>query len=112
MDKKEEVICERCNGTGFITDEKSHQDVCPVCLGLGTIIQNKEKITLTRSKSGLKKNVIWTLIALSIYYVIFFFFYIQGDLNILVTVVILIAGHMAAISYIVGYMIIKSLPRL
>jgi len=109
--KKEEVVCETCSGTGFITDSNGHRDVCPVCMGLGTTVENVEKRPLIKSKSDLRKNVVWTLIALSIFYVVFFFFYIRGDFGIFATVIILISGHMAAITYIVGYMIIKALPR-
>ncbi len=111
MTEKEEIVCEQCSGTGFVLDSSGHSDVCPACFGLGTTLETKEKRPLTKSKSGLRKNVVWTLIGLSIFYAVFFFFYIRGDLGIFATVVILISGHMAAISYIVGYMILKSMQN-
>ncbi|MCL5881716.1 MAG: hypothetical protein M1592_03940 [Candidatus Thermoplasmatota archaeon] len=100
-----ELICERCNGTGYITDNSGKQDVCPICFGLGTYKTSDPLPPLSRSKRDIKKMLIYTLLGLGIYYAVFFYYFIQGDISVTAAIIILIAGHAVAITFIVLYVL-------
>lgn len=69
-----ELICSKCNGTGFASDDSGRVEVCPDCYGLGTIKTTDPLPPLTKSKKSLRKVLLSTFIALGIYYGIFFYY--------------------------------------
>ncbi len=100
-----ELICEKCNGTGYVLDGSGKQDVCPRCFGLGTYKTSEPLPPLSRSKKDIRKMLIYTLAGLGIYYSVFFYYFIEGYLSVTEAIIILITGHAVAITFIVIYIL-------
>ncbi len=103
-----ELVCSKCNGTGYATDSSGHVEVCPECFGLGTVKTTDPPPPLSKSKRSIRKVLLSTFIGLGIYYGVFFYYYDSGMLSITDAIVILLAGHFVAISFIVLYVLFSS----
>ncbi len=103
-----ELICSKCNGTGYATDTSGHVEVCPECFGLGTVKTTDPLPPLSKSKKSLRKALLFTFIGLGIYYGVFFYYYVSGALTITDAIIILLAGHFVAISFLVIYILFSS----
>ncbi len=106
----EEVVCERCGGTGTVMIS-DHRDVCPECLGLGILNQEKTVEPLSKSKSSIKRFVEWVIGALLVFYGIFFYLLIAYHLDPTDMIIILLVGHTVAFGSIVLYLLLGSVYR-
>lgn len=105
---EQELICEKCNGTGFSVDSSGHTEVCSKCYGLGTYRTSDPMPPLSKSKKNIRRVLIYTMLALGIYYGIFFYYYIGGFISVSYAIIILLAGHFVAITFIVLYILFSS----
>lgn len=103
----EDIICERCGGSGFV-EVSGHKDVCPECLGLGVLRVEKTVEKMSSSKRSLKRFVVWVMFFLSVFYILFFYFYIVVGFNATEMIIILLTGHAVALTSIVMYMLFGS----
>ncbi len=103
---EEELICDRCNGIGSILDDTGREDVCDKCFGLGYVKEVYTPPPLSESKLKLKRAIIYTFLALTVYYAAFSYSFIEFALTPVETLIILLAGHFAAVSFLVFYILI------
>lgn len=102
---EEELVCEKCNGVGTAVDSSGHADVCDKCFGLGYVKEVYRPGPLSNTKIKLKKAVIYTFIALTIYYAGFSYSFIEYSLTPLQTLIILLIGHISAVSFLIFYVL-------
>ncbi len=105
---EEDLICERCNGTGSIMDETGRLDVCDKCFGLGHVREVYRPLPLSDSKVKLKRAVLYTFIALAIYYSAFSYSFIRYSFGPVETLIILLVGHITAVSFLVFYILFRA----
>lgn len=103
---EEELICDKCNGTGSILDETGRKDVCNKCFGLGSVKEVYTPPPLSESKAKLKRAIIYTFLVLTVYYAAFSYAFIEYSLTPVQTLIILLAGHFAAVTFLVFYILL------
>lgn len=105
---EEELVCDICNGSGSITDSTGHMDVCGNCFGLGYVKEVYRPPPLSDTKRKLKKALVYTFVALSIYYALFSYSFLTYSLTTAEILIILMTGHLAAVSFLVFYILFKA----
>ncbi len=105
---EEDLVCERCNGTGNILDETGRLDVCDMCFGLGHVREVYNPPPLSESKIKLKRAFLYTFIALTVYYAAFSYSFIRFSFGPVETLIILLIGHITAVSFLVFYILFRA----
>ena len=108
---EEDLVCDSCNGAGSILDETGRTDVCDKCFGLGYVREVYTPPPLSKSKLRLKRAIIYTFLGLTVYYGAFSYSFIEYSLTPIQTLVILLAGHFAAVSFLVFYILIVAVKE-
>lgn len=104
----EDIVCEACNGTG-VRDVEGRLDVCDSCYGLGYVRERYVPTPLSENKLKIKRAFIATFIALAIFYGAFSYSVIRLSLGPVQSLVILISGHLTAISFLVFYILHRAM---
>lgn len=107
----EELVCESCNGTGFIMVD-GRTDFCDSCYGLGYVKERYMPTALSENKMKIKRAFIATFISLAIFYGAFSYSFIRLSLGPVQTLVILLTGHLLAISFLVFYILHRAVVEL
>lgn len=108
---EEELVCDKCNGVGTILDDTGRLDVCSKCFGLGYVKEVYRPAPLSETKVKLKRAVIYTFIALTIYYAAFSYTFIRYSLTPMDTLIILMIGHITAVSFLVFYILFRAVKE-
>lgn len=102
------MVCDACNGVGYTIDDDGRKDVCDACLGLGYVKEVYRKKPLTDSKAKIKKAFIYTFVALFIFYGVFLYGLIMYSYGPVTTLLILLVGHMIAVTFLVSYVLFRA----
>ncbi len=105
---EQELICDVCNGTGYTVDGSARKEVCDACYGLGSVKGVRENVPLSPSKRRIRRALIYTFTFLFIYYGIFFYSYVRFHPGPAATIIILLIGHFAAVTYLVAFVLFSS----
>lgn len=108
---EEELVCDKCNGVGSIMDETGRTDVCDKCFGLGFVKEVYIPKPLSESKLKVKRAIIYTFIALTVYYGAFSYSFIRYSLTPVQTLIILLVGHITAVSFLVFYILFTAVKE-
>lgn len=106
---EEDLICGTCNGTGHIVEEDGRLDVCSECMGLGTVKGIYRPGPLSPTKIKIRRAFILTFLALAVYYALFTYSFIRFSLTPVATIIILLVGHMAAVTFLVAFLLSRSI---
>lgn len=107
----ENLVCDSCNGTGF-TETDGRIDVCDSCFGLGYVRERYVPTPLSENKLKIKRAFVATFIALTIFYGVFSYTFIRLSLGPVQTLAILLTGHLAAISFLVFYILHRAVAEI
>lgn len=108
---EEELVCDKCNGVGAITDESGRRDICDKCFGLGHVREVYSPPPLTDTKLRLKRALIYTFLALAVYYAAFVYSFVSFSLTPVETLIILMVGHVTAVSFLVFYILFTAIKE-
>ena len=106
-----ETTCEACNGTGRVRDSTGHIDICPSCLGLGTIKveeteeQKREFAKRLKTRKPLVTATYMLVIAMLLYYLIFIFSDFTYHFSLTAFIIILIVGHSVSVGGYILYVL-------
>ena len=106
-----ETTCEACNGTGRVRDSTGHIDICPSCLGLGTIRveeteeQKREFAKRLKTRKPLVTATYMLVIAMLIYYLIFILSDFTYHFSLTAFIIILIVGHSVSVGGYILYVL-------
>ncbi len=105
---EEDLVCQRCNGLGRVRDHDGRTDVCDTCYGLGYVREVYAPEPLSRSKIRLKRALIGTFGGLGLFYAVFLFALIRYSIGPIMTLAVLLAGHLVAVTFLVLYIIYRA----
>ena len=106
-----ETTCDECNGTGRVRDSSEHVDICPRCLGLGTVKveeteeQKREFAKRLKSRKPLVTATYILIIVVLFYYLIFILSDITYHFSLTAFIIILIVGHSASVGGYILYVL-------
>ena len=106
-----ETTCDACSGTGKIRDSSGHLDICPKCLGLGTIKveeteeQKREFAKRLKTRRPLVTATYMLVIAMLLYYLIFILSDFTYHFSLTVFIIILIVGHSVSVGGYILYVL-------
>ncbi|GGM74694.1 hypothetical protein GCM10007108_10810 [Thermogymnomonas acidicola] len=98
------IRCNRCEGTGYVEDD-GRKEICPVCLGIGSVEDTDEegrRASILRSKR-FYHALFALVVAFVIYYVIFLYYYFTYHPGTIITVIVLLVGHLSMILVFFAY---------
>lgn len=103
------MVCQECNGLGKIIDQDGRADVCDSCYGLGYVkgIYNPKPLSL--SKIRIRRALIGTFGGLGVFYAVFLFTLIRYNLGTIITLAVLLAGHLVAVTFLVLYILYRAM---
>lgn len=102
------MVCEACNGTGFVNDPAGRPDVCNSCYGLGYVRGTYKPVPLSENKMKIRRAFIFTFLALAVYYGAFSYGFIRYSFGPITTLIILLIGHITAVSFLVFYILFRA----
>lgn len=108
---EENLVCEACNGSGF-DEVEGRIEVCNSCFGLGYIRGKYEQKPLSEDKLKIKRAFVATFIALTMFYGAFSYAFIRFTIGPVETLIILLTGHLTAISFLVGYILHRAVAEI
>jgi len=106
-----ETACELCNGTGTTKDDNGHTDICPRCLGLGTVKveeseeQKAEFAKRLKTRRPLVSATYILVIVMLLYYLIFILADFTYHFSLTVFIIILILGHSISVGGYILYVL-------
>ena len=106
---EEDLVCQACNGLGRIVGKDGRADICESCYGLGYVKGIYNSKPLSRSKVRLKRALVGTFGGLGIFYAIFLFALIKYSFGPVLTLAVLLAGHLVAVTFLVLYILYRAL---
>ncbi len=105
---EEDLVCQACNGIGRVVDKEGRSDVCGSCYGLGYVRGIYLTKPLSRSKVALKRALLGTFGGLGIFYAVFLFALIKYSFGPILTLAVLLAGHLVAVTFLVLYILYRA----
>ncbi len=106
---EEDLVCQTCNGLGRIVDNNGKADICESCYGLGYVKGVYHSKPLSGSKLRLKRALVGTFGGLGIFYAIFLMALIKYSFGPILTLTVLLAGHLVAVTFLVFYILYRAL---
>ncbi len=106
---EEDLVCQECNGLGKIIDHDGRADICDGCYGLGYVRGVYRAKPLSRSKVKLRRALLGTFGGLGVFYAVFLFFLIRYSIGPVITLAVLLAGHLVAVTFLVLYILYRAM---
>lgn len=106
---EEDLVCQECNGLGKIISQDGRADLCESCYGLGYVRGIYSPEPLSPSKIRLRRALAGTFGGLGVFYAIFLYALIKYSLGPIVTLAVLLAGHLAAVTFLVLYIMYRAM---
>ncbi len=106
---EEDLVCQECNGLGKIIDQDGRADICNNCYGLGYIRGIYRPGPLSPSKIKLKHALVGTMGGLGIFYAVFFYVLFRYSIGPMISLAVLLAGHLVAITFLVLYIMYRAM---
>lgn len=106
---EEELVCQDCNGLGKIIDEEGRGDICETCYGLGYVKGVYRPKPLSGGKLKVRHALVATFGGLGIFYAAFMYAFIRYSFGPILTLAILLAGHLIAVTFLVLYILYRAM---
>lgn len=103
------MVCQECNGLGKITDDQGKADICEGCYGLGYVRGVYRPKPLSGGKLKIRHALVGTFGGLGVFYAVFMYTFVRYSFGPVLTLAVLLAGHLIAVKFLVLYILYRAM---